>query len=163
MGEILIDLPNEAATFELGARIAPLLKPRDVVLLSGPLGAGKTTLARGTIKRLAGAKEAPSPTFALVEPYETGRMTLYHFDLYRLAKPSDVWELGLEEALAEGASVIEWPEKIEAFLPAHALRIRLEQAAAGRRAIVSFEDVWGARLRRAGLLADAESPKRKGA
>lgn len=151
MSLILIDLPDESATAALGVRLAPLLKAGDVVCLSGPLGAGKTTLARGLIQAFAGDDEAPSPTFALVEAYEGEGLTLWHFDLYRLEKSGEVWELGLEDALAEGASVIEWPERIEALLPESALVIRLEPQGETRRAAISPGKNWKARLARAGI------------
>ncbi|MFQ5564228.1 MAG: tRNA (adenosine(37)-N6)-threonylcarbamoyltransferase complex ATPase subunit type 1 TsaE [Parvularculaceae bacterium] len=151
MDGIVIDLPVETDTAALGARLAPLLKVGDVVCLSGPLGAGKTTLARGLIRAFAGDADAPSPTFALVEVYEGDGLTLWHFDLYRLEKSEEVWELGLEEALAEGASVIEWPERIAAFLPVSALVLRLEPQGDSRRAMISPGGDWKARLEKAGI------------
>ena len=119
-------LPDEAATARLGAALAAVLAPRDVIVLSGPLGAGKTSLARSIIQSMTGAAEAPSPTFALVTPYEGPDFDLWHFDLYRLENPDEADELGLEEACAEGACLIEWGERIADRLPPEALLLRID-------------------------------------
>jgi tRNA threonylcarbamoyladenosine biosynthesis protein TsaE len=120
-------LPDEAATTRLGAALAPMLAIGEAILLWGPLGAGKSTLARGLIRALTQPdEEAPSPTFTLVQTYESPRLILAHFDLYRLGGADEVFELGLDEALAEGAAVIEWPERLEGRLPADRLDIELE-------------------------------------
>src|SRR5580658_4427209 len=104
-------LDHEADTIRLGAAIGRELRRREAVCLAGPLGAGKSSLARGLIRALTGEEtEAPSPTFTLVQTYETPRLTVAHFDLYRLKSPEEVLELGLDEALEDGAAVIEWPE-----------------------------------------------------
>ena len=145
MAEFSVYLPDELATARLGATIAGSLGAGDVVALSGPLGAGKTALARGAIARLTGRAEAPSPTFTLVETYEAENFPLFHFDLYRLEKAEDVWELGLEEAL-EGVCLIEWPERIEALLPAGTLLVRLSMDGEGRRALVRGGAGWAERL-----------------
>lgn len=150
-------LADETATLALGAMLAPALGKGDVLCLSGPLGAGKTTLARGVIAALTVGEEAPSPTFALVETYEAKELSLWHFDLYRLQKPEDVWELGLEEALAVGASLIEWPERIAKHIPSTALLIRLALDGEGRRALFRGEGSWAGRLRKAGLFSGRES------
>src|ERR1700679_2613025 len=119
-------LDHEADTARLGAAIGAELKRHEAVCLTGPLGAGKSTLARGLIQTLAGAAiEVPSPTFTLVQTYETPRVTVAHFDLYRLAGPDDVAELGLDEALDVGAAVIEWPDKLGHHLPHDRLEIEL--------------------------------------
>ena len=145
MAEFSLALSDEFATARFGARLAARLRAGDVVALSGPLGAGKSTLARAIIAALAGATEAPSPTFTLVETYETQAFPIFHFDLYRLEKAEDVWELGFEDAL-DGLSLIEWPERIERMLPTHALRIRLSVDGDARRALVRGGDEWGPRL-----------------
>lgn len=145
--EFAIGLPDEAATASFGAALGGLLRPGDVVGLSGPLGAGKTTLARAAISALTGLAEAPSPTFGLVETYESPRFTLWHFDLYRLEKAEEVWELGLEEAMDGGVLVIEWPERIMPLLPASMLLIRLTPEGSGRRALVRGNEEWFARLK----------------
>lgn len=138
-------LADEQATARFGAALAPLLRAGDVVGLSGSLGAGKTTLARAIIGALTGRSEIPSPTFMLVLPYDAPSFTLYHFDLYRLEKPEDAFELGLEEAL-DGVSLIEWPERIAKLLPESTLFIRLEIDGEARRALVSGGGEWETRL-----------------
>ena len=133
-----LPLPDEAATERLGARLAARLRPRDVVALEGGLGAGKTTLARAILRAASGepALIVPSPTFTLVEVYDTPKGTFWHFDLYRLEAPEQVFELGWEEALADGIVLIEWPERLGRLLPKH-LGVTLELANDdGRRALL---------------------------
>jgi tRNA threonylcarbamoyl adenosine modification protein YjeE len=144
-------LADEAATIALGAALAPVIAPGDIIRLEGDLGAGKSTLARALIEALTGIAEAPSPTFTLVETYETGNFPLWHFDLYRLDRPEDVWELGLEEALDGGALLIEWPERIDGLLPAAALTLRLDIAGKGRRAVLAGDERWRSRLHKTGI------------
>ena len=132
-----MSLPDERATDQLGATLATRLRIGDIIGLKGELGAGKTTLARAILR--AAAEDArlivPSPTFTLVEVYETARGTFWHFDLYRLETPEQVFELGWEEALAEGISIIEWPERLGPLLPKH-LSVTLEVDGDGRRALL---------------------------
>ena len=137
MSAFSMPLPNEAATETLGATLALRLKAGDVVGLTGDLGAGKTTLARAIIRAAADDPDliVPSPTFTLVEVYETPRGTYWHFDLYRLEAPEQVYELGWEEARAEGIVLIEWPDRLGPLLPKH-LSVTLELAGDGRRAIL---------------------------
>jgi tRNA threonylcarbamoyladenosine biosynthesis protein TsaE len=141
-------LQDEAASERLGARLAPLLRARDVVALEGDLGAGKTTLARGLLRALADDPDmdVPSPTFTLVEVYEFPAITVWHFDLYRLKQAEDAWELGLEQALGEAVSLIEWPERLETLLPANRLEIRLQAENGGRRATLAGDSAWASRL-----------------
>lgn len=146
-----LTLADETSTRALGERLAGVLAAGDVVRLEGGLGAGKSTLARALIRRLTGVAEAPSPTFTLVETYETPDFLLWHFDLYRLEKPEEVWELGLEEALDGGALLIEWPERIEGMLPEEALTVRLDVSGAGRRAFIGGGEFWRSRLAAAGI------------
>ncbi len=145
--EFAIPLAGEAATARLGDSLGRLLRPGDVIGLSGPLGAGKTTLARAAIGAATGLAEAPSPTFGLVETYDAPGFTLWHFDLYRLEKAEEVWELGLEEALDGGVLLIEWPERIMPLLPASMLLIRLTPQDGGRRALVRGNEEWSARVK----------------
>jgi tRNA threonylcarbamoyladenosine biosynthesis protein TsaE len=130
-------LPNEAATEALGAMLAARLNPGDVVGLKGDLGAGKTTLARAIIRAAADDPDliVPSPTFTLVEVYETPHGTYWHFDLYRLEQPEQVYELGWEEALAGGIVLIEWAERLGPLLPQH-LSVTLEVDGDGRHALL---------------------------
>lgn len=141
-----VSLVDEAATTALGQAVAPLLRPGDAVLLEGPLGMGKSSLARGLIRTLAGAEvDVPSPTFTLVQLYETSP-PVAHFDLYRLVRPSEAAEIGLDEALDLGCALIEWPERLgaelEAWLGSDRLTIRLEEDGTGRLATVSGAGRW---------------------
>ncbi|HEY0107172.1 MAG TPA: tRNA (adenosine(37)-N6)-threonylcarbamoyltransferase complex ATPase subunit type 1 TsaE [Rhizomicrobium sp.] len=137
-----VALPGLADTEALGARIAASLKVGDAVALQGDLGAGKTTLARAILAALGVREEVPSPTFTLVQYYETDRLIVRHYDLYRIENPSDVEELGLEEALDDGAVLIEWPERALAWLPADRLHVSLSLSKDGRRADISGPLRW---------------------
>ncbi len=134
-------LPDLEATRALARRLAAVLGPGDVVGLAGPLGAGKTTLARALIRALAeqgGAgpvTDVPSPTFTLVQVYETGAAPVWHFDLYRLARPEDAVELAIEEAFADAVSLIEWPERLGDLMPADWLEVAIERGAGGARRV----------------------------
>ncbi len=140
-------LPDTGATNDLAAELAPLARRGDVLGLVGPLGAGKTTFARAFIGALGGSGVVPSPTWPLVECHSTGAGDVWHFDLHRLEHADEVWELGLEEALADGISLIEWPEIIERLLPPARLMLRLEHADTGRTVILEPGATWGSRLR----------------
>ena len=121
---IQVDLPDEAATQALGRKLASVLRPGDAVCLTGPLGAGKSTLARALVRALTSPdEEVPSPTFTLVQFYEGPDFPVAHFDLYRLTDPDEAYEIGLEEALEDGAALIEWPQRLEGRLPANRLAI----------------------------------------
>jgi tRNA threonylcarbamoyladenosine biosynthesis protein TsaE len=121
-GEFRLD--DEAATARLGAALAPLLRPGDAICLYGPLGAGKSTLARALVRALTTPdEEVPSPTFTLVQFYEGAALALAHFDLYRLTSPDEAYEIGLDDALEDGAVVIEWPERLEGHLPPNRLDV----------------------------------------
>lgn len=142
-----IALPDAAATLALGRRLGEALGPGDVICLSGNLGAGKSTLARGAIEAWTGqAEEAPSPTYTLVQTYEGEKGELWHVDLYRLKRPDDAWELGLEDAFAEAACLIEWPERLEGQLPRNRLDIALAPQGEGRSAALTAHGAWRTRL-----------------
>jgi len=153
-----IDLPDLAATQAFGRRLAKLLRRGDAVALKGGLGVGKTTLARAIVAGLSpDSGDVPSPTFTLVQTYPVtladGPAELWHFDLYRLDRPSQVYELGIEDALADGVSLIEWPDLAEPLLPKRTvLTIELEIAdGQARRALIDGGAAWNDRM--AGLLA----------
>ena len=128
-----IALADADATIRLGARLAGLLGAGDALLLEGPIGAGKTLLARALIQaRLAQAgrtEDVPSPTFTLVQVYDAAGLEIWHADLYRLTHPDEAVELGLEDAFREALCIVEWPDRLGALRPARALTIRLEDDA----------------------------------
>ncbi len=129
-------LTDESATTELGARIAGALGTGDLIALSGDLGAGKTTLARAILRSLGVAEDVPSPTFTLVQRYRAQKLAVSHFDLYRLESVSELNELGLDDALDEGAVLIEWPENgLPARLQQDALTIHLTALDQNRREV----------------------------
>ncbi|MTV48943.1 tRNA (adenosine(37)-N6)-threonylcarbamoyltransferase complex ATPase subunit type 1 TsaE [Heliobacillus mobilis] len=118
-------LPDERATEALGGWLAQRVRPGDVLLLYGDLGAGKTTLVRGLARSLGYEGRVTSPTFTLVHEYE-GSLSLYHFDLYRLDDPEEVWDIGWSDYLrGDGVLCVEWPERLDHLLPEEALTIRL--------------------------------------
>lgn len=132
-----IYLADEAATQALGRALAAALRPGDAVCLTGPLGAGKSTLARALIRALTTPdEEVPSPTFTLVQFYETASFPLAHFDLYRLSDPDEAYEIGLDEALDVGVALIEWPQRLEGRLPATRLDIDIALDGDARRAVI---------------------------
>jgi tRNA threonylcarbamoyladenosine biosynthesis protein TsaE len=105
-------------TIAFAQKVAFLLHPRDVILLKGDLGAGKSVFARAVIQALCGEEtEVPSPTFTLVQTYQAPDFTVWHFDLYRVKHSEEVYELGIEDAYAHGVSLIEWPEHLGRILP----------------------------------------------
>jgi N-acetylmuramate 1-kinase len=134
----ILELENARATELLGEDLARALKKGDVLALSGEIGAGKSTLARALIRALAddGALEVPSPTFTLVQEY-AARIPISHFDLYRLSGPGETRELGLEEAMAAGICLVEWPERAGSLLPETAILLELKDSGAGRTALIS--------------------------
>jgi tRNA threonylcarbamoyladenosine biosynthesis protein TsaE len=138
-------LPDEAATERLGAALASRLRPRDVVALQGGLGVGKTTLARAILRAASGdpALIVPSPTFTLVEIYDTPIGVFWHFDLYRLEEPEQVFELGWEEARADGMALVEWAERLGALLPRERLTVTLAMEGDGRRADLQGDARFG--------------------
>jgi len=139
-------LADEAATARLGAAVAHALKPGEAVCLSGPLGAGKSTLARALVRALTTPdEEVPSPTFTLVQFYEGPTLNVAHFDLYRLTSPDEAYEIGLDEALDAGAAVIEWPERLAGQLPPDRLDIDIAIEGAGRVARLTPYGAWEGR------------------
>jgi tRNA threonylcarbamoyladenosine biosynthesis protein TsaE len=119
-------LNTEADTTRFGAAIAGALMKGEAVCLTGPLGAGKSVLARGLIRKIAPAeRDVPSPTFTLVQYYQGAKLNLAHFDLYRLERADEAFELGLGEALETGAAVIEWAEKLGRHAPRNRLDVEM--------------------------------------
>ena len=118
---------NETETEKVAKAFAKTLKKGDIVALYGTLGAGKTAFCRGLIRSLTGeVDEVPSPTFTLLQTYETKNFVIYHFDFYRLKNPDEAYEIGIEEAFYDGVSLIEWPEKLGNLLPVRHKRIDIK-------------------------------------
>lgn len=143
-----MELADEAATLRLGVALAGQVRVGDVITLSGGLGAGKTTLARGLLAALGLPGEAPSPTFAIVQTYappET-RLPVAHIDLYRLNEPEEAEELGLDELRRDHLLLVEWPERLGASWWENALRLRFDEVPeGGRRLTAEVPPSWEAR------------------
>ncbi len=140
---------DEEGVRGVGRGLAAALRPGDVVGLNGPLGAGKTTLARAVLRALGEPGEVPSPSFALVQPYGPPALafSVAHVDLYRIEDPGELAELGLDEARADGALLIEWPDRLGGHLFADRLDLALAPAGEGRRWLTatvppSWEGRW---------------------
>jgi tRNA threonylcarbamoyladenosine biosynthesis protein TsaE len=128
MQPLVMVLPDESATAALAGRLARLSRAGDAILLSGPLGAGKTSFARAFLRAASGdpGLRVPSPTFTLAQSYPLpSGITATHYDLWRLARPSDLLELGFEEA-RDGIVLVEWPDRLGPLAPPDALRVGLE-------------------------------------
>ena len=141
-----MNLADEAATAHAGAMLSRVARPGDVITLSGPLGVGKTALARGFLAALGHEGEVPSPSFAIVQPYEDLRLPVWHVDLYRIEDGSEIAELGLDSA-ADAVLLVEWPERAEPDMWPEALTLSLEFGAAGERILTanvppSWEGRW---------------------
>jgi len=129
-------IKSEKDLKNIATEIIPFLKKGDIVALEGDLGAGKTTFVRSLIRILTHSEmEVPSPTFTLLQTYNTPNFLLYHFDFYRLKHPEEAYEIGIEEAFTEGVSFIEWPQKIGSLLPQKHKTISIEILPDGSRSI----------------------------
>ena len=144
-GSVTAQLPGEADTLDLGARLAGALRPGLLVYLSGELGAGKTTLVRGCLHALGYRGRVKSPTFTLVEVYRLSRLYLHHFDFYRFSDPREWIDAGFRDVFGgDNVCLVEWPEKAGNELPPADLAIRLEHAGNGRTAHISAHTQAGA-------------------
>lgn len=138
-------IADERATDELGSQIAARLRPGDVIALSGPLGVGKTAIARAMIKALGHGGDIPSPTFAIVQPYEALDPPVWHVDLYRIEDPAELEEIGLDSQ-GDAVLLVEWPERAGAGAWPEALRLTLEFAQGGaRRLTADVPPAWQGR------------------
>ena len=142
-----VRLEDEAATEAFGAALAAQLRPGDVVALYGALGAGKTTLARGVLRGLGYQGEVASPTCPIVVTYEPPqlRIPVRHVDLYRIERPEELEELGIDEALGEGALLIEWPERLGRLWP-ETLKLKLSVEGGGRALEAEAAEGWLGRI-----------------
>ena len=139
-------LPDEPATLALGAELAPALVPGLTLYMSGELGAGKTTLARGILRGLGYAGRVKSPSFALVEPYAFSRLYLYHFDFYRFTDPRELGDAGFRDYFnPDSVCLVEWPENAAGMLPAADLSIRLQVTGTGRQIEIDADTEAGRR------------------
>ncbi|HEX3676513.1 MAG TPA: tRNA (adenosine(37)-N6)-threonylcarbamoyltransferase complex ATPase subunit type 1 TsaE [Sphingomicrobium sp.] len=139
-------LEDQEVTARLGAHLAAIVQAGDVITLSGPLGVGKTALARGLISALGHKTDVPSPSFAIVQPYEELEPPVWHVDLYRIEEPSEIDELGLDSA-ADAVLLIEWPERMNPGAWPNALALSLDFGQNGDRILTarvpaSWEGRW---------------------
>ena len=141
-------LPSEDDTTAFGVALASVLKVGDTLLLQGEIGSGKSTLSRAIIRALADnpAEEVPSPTYTLVQTYETPRGEVWHADLYRLTTPEEALELGLTEAFDQAICLIEWPDRLEDLRPRDALTVRLAPEGTSRSILLDGGLSWAGRL-----------------
>lgn len=139
---LTLALPDEDATTRLGEWLADHMQGGETLLLEGPIGAGKSHLARALIRaRLGRWEDVPSPTFTLVQVYQAD-VEIWHADLYRLTHPDEVLELGLEEAFGHAICLVEWPDRLGSALPERAVRVALRAEGDGRVAVVSGDAPW---------------------
>lgn len=148
-GKISVDVQNEDAMSALGRSIAPLLSAGDCICLSGPLGAGKSVLARSIVQSLLlEPEEVPSPTFTIVQVYEAIDFEIWHCDLYRLGDQMQVFELGLADAIDSAVCLIEWPDVLENLKPADALNVVFDVQDENRTLTISWnQGDWSEKLK----------------
>ncbi len=140
---------SEQDTADLARKLAAVTKPGDIWALHGTLGAGKSVFARAFVQSLTNAKEVPSPTFTLVQMYVAPEFDIYHYDLYRLKRPDEIFELGVEEAFYTGVSLVEWPEKMGPFAPRNMWTVEIKAEDNRRVITISSDDA-----EKSGRLAD---------
>ncbi len=144
---VQIALQDEDATAALAHKIAPHLAPGDVILLEGPIGAGKSAFARALIRfRLGRMEDVPSPTFTLVQTYDAPEGDIWHCDLYRLTHPDEAFELGLEDAFSTAICVIEWPDRLGAYIPENALNMTFSARETDHVVTINMSKNWRERL-----------------
>lgn len=152
--ELRLAAPDDTA--RLGRWLAGCLQPGDTVLLQGPIGSGKSHLARSVIQSWLGQLEdVPSPTYTLVQTYGEGGAEIWHADLYRLSHPDEVIELGLDDAFGRAICLVEWPERLGRATPDSALRLTFSQDGEGRRIVLTGSAEWAERLSQIGGYARA--------
>lgn len=144
-------MEDEKATVRFGQALAELSRRGDFYALYGTLGVGKSVLSRAFVQKLCGPVEVPSPTFTLVQSYEAPEFEIYHFDLYRIKSPDEIFEIGLEEAMYGGVCLVEWPERMKPYLPRDCFRLEISPEGEGRRV-----DIWVASEDKAARLQNLE-------
>ena len=135
---LALNLPTEQDTIAIGKKLAHLARKGDVFALYGTLGMGKSVLARAFVQELCGNGEVPSPTFTLLQTYEAPDFDIYHFDLYRLKSPDEIFEIGVEDALYSGVSLIEWPDKMSPYLPRDIFKLEIVPQSNGRKLTITI-------------------------
>ena len=135
MTTFVYNCKTESDTENLARTLAEISHVGDVWALFGTLGMGKSVLSRAFVKKLTDASEVPSPTFTLVQTYSAPDFEIYHYDLYRLKSPEEIWELNIEEAVYTGVCLIEWPEKMGAYLPKNIFKVSIVAQPSGERKI----------------------------
>lgn len=143
---------TEEDTARLGKNLAQIAQVGDIFALFGTLGMGKSVLSRAFIQGYMGEVDVPSPTFTLLQTYEAPDFEIYHFDLYRLKHPDEIFEIGMEEAMYNGVCLIEWPEKMGGYLPKRAIKVTFSQEKDGR--MITFETADTACMARLQKLSD---------
>lgn len=138
---------NEQETLDFAVKISPILEIGDILCLYGDLGAGKSTFARALIRELSGSPklDIPSPTFTLMQRYDTQHGAIAHFDLYRIKNPEEIYELGWDDAISEGITLVEWPERLEMLAPASRLDIvfsHIKQSPEKREIMLNPQGNW---------------------
>ena len=128
---------DEASTAAFGQKLAQIAKVGDVFALFGTLGMGKSVLVRAFIQSLSGAEEVPSPTFTLVQSYDAPDFEIFHYDLYRIKSPEEIFEIGMEDAMYQGVCLIEWPEMMGGYLPRNCFRVEITPCENGRKITIS--------------------------
>ncbi|MBQ9271715.1 MAG: tRNA (adenosine(37)-N6)-threonylcarbamoyltransferase complex ATPase subunit type 1 TsaE [Alphaproteobacteria bacterium] len=131
---------SEEDTINLAQQIAKIARVGDIFALNGTLGVGKSVFARAFVQALTGAKEVPSPTFTLVQMYVAPEFDIYHYDLYRLKSPQEMFELNVEEAFFSGVSLVEWPEKMGVLTPRNMWQIDFQTEGNTRIITISSDD-----------------------
>lgn len=131
---------SEAETAAIAAKFAQIARSGDIFALNGTLGAGKSVFARGFVQSLTEAKEVPSPTFTLVQMYVAPEFEIYHFDLYRLKTPTELFELNIDEAFYAGVCLVEWPEKMGPLTPRNMWQVDFEIKDGERIITVTSDD-----------------------
>jgi len=131
---------SEQDTVGLGEEISKIAKKGDCFALYGTLGMGKSVFCRAFVQSLTDAEEVPSPTFTLLQTYGAKDFEIYHFDLYRIKKSDEIFEMGMEEALHQGVTLIEWPEPMAAYLPRNVFKVEITPAGQVRKITISTTD-----------------------